>query len=405
MSLLLDALKKAEAEKRKRGSAFGSREEQPSQRAAPAPAPTRQPQDKVELTLEDPTTPPIVPEAPGQRGAAEPAETARAGAENLFAAKEGRPPIRRKGLLIIAGGVLLALTAGGGYYVWKETSPPSLATIPPGGAVATAPVTPPHAPPVVAPAPPAPRAEPVMVIDPRGGERPAAPPETAASPERPPAPAARLAAETPPEPRRPEPTPIRIARGQTAATLDPSVAAAYEALRQGDLRAAEANYQAALRADPRSRDALLGLAAVAARAGNRENAERYYRAALAVNPRDPLAVAGLLGVLGSDGSSAIESRLKTMLADQPDAAFLHYALGNHYASQARWSDAQQAYFQAFRADPANPDFAFNLAVSLDQLAQNRLAAEYYRRALALAENTPAAFDRSAAAKRLRDFGQ
>jgi Flp pilus assembly protein TadD len=187
--------------------------------------------------------------------------------------------------------------------------------------------------------------------------------------------------------------------------MDPSVSAAYESLRRGDLAGAETNYREALKADPRNRDALLGLGAVAAKAGQRDAAERYYRAALALNPRDALAVAGLLGVRGADGSTAIESRLKTLLADQPDAAFLHYSLGNHYAAQARWGEAQQAYFQAFRTEPGNPDFAFNLAVSLDQLAQNQLAAEYYRKALALAERTPAAFDRPAAAKRLRELGQ
>jgi Tfp pilus assembly protein PilF len=400
MSLLLDALKKAEAEKRRRSSAFGSREEQTYSSPSPTPPPARTTADKVELVLEDlkaPSGPAEPPEAPATPAAGTSA-TARASAEKLFTAKESPPATRRNLVLIVAGVALLLAAAGGGYYVWKETSQPSLATTPP-GPIAAAPVA---LPPTV-PSPAVARPDPVMVIEPRGSQGQAA---TAGPPvsddivrpsPAPPAPST--------EDARPGQPTIRISRGQSDASLNPSIAAGYESLRQGDLRAAEANYRAALQADPRSRDALLGLAAVAAQAGQRESAERYYRAALAVNPRDPLAVAGLLGVMGADASSSAESRLKTLLTDQPDAAYLHYALGNYYASQQRWGEAQQAYFQALRFDPASPDFAFNLAVSLDQLAQNRLAAEYYRKALTLAESNPAAFDRSAAASRLRELGQ
>ena len=79
-----------------------------------------------------------------------------------------------------------------------------------------------------------------------------------------------------------------------------------------------------------------------------------------------------------------ESRLKTALASQPDSSALHFALGNLYARQLRWSEAQQAYFLAYSGEPDNADFIFNLAVSLDHLHQNKLAAQYYRMALSAA---------------------
>jgi len=86
-----------------------------------------------------------------------------------------------------------------------------------------------------------------------------------------------------------------------------------------------------------------------------------------------------------------ESRLKTMLATDPGADVLNFTLGNQYAQQGRWADAQQAYFRAYSADSENPDFAFNLAVSLDHLRQTGLALEYYRRALVLAQKRAANF--------------
>ncbi len=97
---------------------------------------------------------------------------------------------------------------------------------------------------------------------------------------------------------------------------------------------------------------------------------------------------------------ATESRVKTMLAADPDAEALHFTLGNQLAQQGRWAEAQAAYFKAFAADPENADFAFNLAVSLDHLRQSKPALDYYRRAIALAEKRSASFDVAAARNRV-----
>jgi uncharacterized protein HemY len=81
-----------------------------------------------------------------------------------------------------------------------------------------------------------------------------------------------------------------------------------------------------------------------------------------------------------------ESRIKSMLAQQPEAANLHAALGNLYAAQSQWSLAQAAYFNASRYAPNSADYAFNLAVSLDQLGKSGLALAQYQRALSLLNN-------------------
>ena len=48
----------------------------------------------------------------------------------------------------------------------------------------------------------------------------------------------------------------------------------------------------------------------------------------------------------------------------------------------------------------NPDYAFNLAVSLEQLNQAAAAETYYREAIAFAATSPASFDLSVARNRL-----
>jgi Flp pilus assembly protein TadD len=92
-----------------------------------------------------------------------------------------------------------------------------------------------------------------------------------------------------------------------------------------------------------------------------------------------------------------------MLREQPDAAFLHFALGNNYASQSRWPEAQQAFFEAWRLQSDNPDYAYNLAVSLDQIGQAHPAMEYYRKALELADTTQVSFNTASVLARVNDL--
>ena len=98
-----------------------------------------------------------------------------------------------------------------------------------------------------------------------------------------------------------------------------------------------------------------------------------------------------------------ESRLKNILAQQPDAAALHFALGNNHVIQLRWAEAQQSFFRALSIDPANADYAFNLAVSLDHLKKNELATKYYREALILADKGPVGFEEAQIIARLKEL--
>ena len=140
-------------------------------------------------------------------------------------------------------------------------------------------------------------------------------------------------------------------------------------------------------------------------AGRYESAEATYLRLLQADPRDADAQAALIALRGARLDPLVaESRVKSLLAAEPDAHVLNFTLGNQLAQQGRWAEAQQQYFKAFSAEPGNPDFAYNLAVALDQLRQPRLALEYYRRAIALAEKRGASFDLQAARSRAFHLG-
>jgi len=204
----------------------------------------------------------------------------------------------------------------------------------------------------------------------------------------------------------PQPPPVPSPPARAAPMVQPRVRSGYAAYQAGDLTLARAEYEQALRDDAGNRDALLGIAAVETRSGRTGEAETYYRRLLQADPRDPHAHAGLLALRAQrvDPLQA-ESRIKTLLANDPEASVLHFSLGNQYARQARWDEAQLAYAKAHAADPGNPDFAFNRAVSLDHLHQRIAALEQYRIALELAAARSANFSLESAAERVRQLSR
>jgi Tfp pilus assembly protein PilF len=195
---------------------------------------------------------------------------------------------------------------------------------------------------------------------------------------------------------------IRITRLVQPAPVSPTLDGAYQAFNSGDTAGAQQQYDAALAQDANNRDALLGAAHVAARQNLKDKAAGYYLRLLELSPNDAEATAGLIGLRQGDISQS-EARLKAILANNPEAGPVLFTLGNLYAQQGRWPDAQQAYFRAVGAAPDNPDYAYNLAIGLDRLNQGKLALGYYQRALALAQDKAVGFDRSALRKRMHEL--
>lgn len=411
MSLLLEALKKAEKAKQEQsgrhtGAELGPGaprnlipEEGTAGREAEAPLRTGPSSPGLRLDLEEHLPPPSALKP--RMLAAEAGEKERRGAEALFAAKQ--PESRRSPVIGLIAVLLLGLIAGAAYIGWEIYRPaapqmtaraptaPAPVLSPVEGLIAKAPES--ALAPVSAPPAPVPEAGPAA----ESSEK--APPEAPAGKRR-----ARSTAAVP-EPSTELRTGIQIKRTQPETGVNPLLTAAYEAFNAGDLPRAEQGYVQLLATEPGSRDALLGLAVIAQKRNRGDEAGRYYVRLLELDPRDPQANAGLMSLRTQGDPRQAESRLKMLIAQQPDSAVLYFALGNLYAGESRWAEAQQAYFRAVSAEPANADYAFNLAVSLDRLNQGKLAADYYRRSLALASSGAASFDRQRASGRLRELEQ
>lgn len=198
-----------------------------------------------------------------------------------------------------------------------------------------------------------------------------------------------------PESIAPVAVPIHVLR--SAPSVPQDVSDGFAAFNAGELDRARIAYERALRADPRNPDALHGLAALARQNGDEAKVKQLMRRIADVAPDDASAQVAL----SENVDPAMqEARLLNIAAAQPQSAATALALGNLYASQARWREAQQAYFNAWTLAPDQPDHAYNLAVSLDQLRQSRLALQYYREALSLRDQRAAAFDTEAVTRRI-----
>jgi Tfp pilus assembly protein PilF len=170
---------------------------------------------------------------------------------------------------------------------------------------------------------------------------------------------------------------------------------AWQAYQGGDFVQAERIYRKVLQSDPRQRDALLGLAAIAQQRGEMAEAEGLYRRLLRLNPQDDAAKAALLSL----NSAQMPEKDAVQLEQSGKADPL--VLGHYFAAQQRWGQAQEQFFLAYTANPNSADAALNLAVSLDHLSQTALARGYYRKALQAKEQSN--FDRSKVEQRLLEL--
>jgi Flp pilus assembly protein TadD len=199
---------------------------------------------------------------------------------------------------------------------------------------------------------------------------------------------------------------LEVTRSKRANNNNQQLLDAYARLQAGDVVSASTLYQQVLEQIPNNRDALLGSAAIALREGNIARAREYYSRLMQLNPKDPLARTGLLQTIQDIDPLQYEQELQRLLQQFPNVAPLAFALGNVYASQQRWNEAQSAYFDAFlfarqsNETAINPDYAYNLAVSLEQINQPEAALDYYLQAQTLARAVTPGFDMQALTRRI-----
>lgn len=198
-------------------------------------------------------------------------------------------------------------------------------------------------------------------------------------------------------------TGIKIRKRTRSSSLQPMLQEAYESYQLQDYAQADRLYQKLLKRYPDNRDALLGLAAIAVLRGDYVAAQRNYQRVLKSNASDTYARLALQSIRGGVDPLRRSSELKLLVDKYPGNAQLRFSLANQYAELQKWKEAQLAYFEALRLAPEQPDYAYNLAVSLDQMGLLRQALDYYLRAQTLALDHPSVLDAQQLKVRIRQL--
>ncbi len=195
-----------------------------------------------------------------------------------------------------------------------------------------------------------------------------------------------------------------VHRAETRDPVSEALERGYVAYQKKDYESSKREYKRVLDEEPNNHDALLGIAAVSLQHEDLEHAREIYIRLLELDPRDPHAHAGLANIAQTGGADLSETKLKQLIEYRPDDSHLQFALGNLYVQKKSWPEAQQAFFNAWKADSKNPDYAYNLAVSLDQLGKHREAKAYYEDSLILATGKNISFSPEAVKSRLAYLG-
>jgi len=198
---------------------------------------------------------------------------------------------------------------------------------------------------------------------------------------------------------------LKISKNTISLKQNAMVNEAFKAYQAGQLDSAESLYRNALQDAPENRDIHLGLAAIAINKGDRKSAYTHYLKLLDMDPDDAFALSSLISLSKNSDPIKDESMIKTLIHKEGKVPYLYFALGNVFAKQDRWAEAQQAFFGAYSLDSTNPDYVLNLAISLDKIGQYATALDFYNVAIALAQHATVKFDLSSVNDRIQILNQ
>ena len=198
---------------------------------------------------------------------------------------------------------------------------------------------------------------------------------------------------------------IVITKSRESSGLLRQLKEAYAAALKGDMSRAQLLYQQVLSDQPKQLDALLGLAYIASQQHDMQRARELYEKVLRLDETNNIAQIGVLQTLSQQDPISRQQVLEALVAKQPTNPESQLALGHVLSEQGKWAAAQKAYFKAHSLNPNNTVMAYNLAVSLDSLGQFKAAETYYETALLLNNKAINPLDLERVNNRLKELRQ
>lgn len=198
---------------------------------------------------------------------------------------------------------------------------------------------------------------------------------------------------------------IEIRKRTLSSQVSERLSRAYDALATGKYTQAKTDYETVLAERPKQVDALLGLAKIYSHENNPLAARQLYEKVLRNDESIAVAQLGLLHTYQDESSFEKVNLLQDLSEKYPQSSQIAVARGHELAKQNRWPEAQNAYFQAFSLSPQNAAYAYNLAISLDEMEKYGAAKQYYKEALLLNQKTSTLLDIAPLQQRLLQLGE
>jgi tetratricopeptide (TPR) repeat protein/peroxiredoxin len=160
---------------------------------------------------------------------------------------------------------------------------------------------------------------------------------------------------------------------------------------------AEASFQAALRDDPASAEALYGLGSVYLKQEKIPQARESFERAIKLSASYPDTLPNAwnnLGLLMTREGRTAEAipYFQEALKLSPDHLVALENLGNAYRAQKRWDEARRTLQRAVAVGPEDPEANYSLGMVFAQLDDTDRAQEYLQRALKLRPDYPEALN-------------
>lgn len=146
--------------------------------------------------------------------------------------------------------------------------------------------------------------------------------------------------------------------------------------------AAERHYKMALRLRPNSADTYFNLGNLYLAQKRYSEARSAWLNATSLNPKHSRAWTNLI-ILADDLGEQVEAETlgRKALLELPDAAQLHFALGNCLGKLENFPEAELQFQLAIAGDPENAQFYTNLGVLYHRWGKHLQASDAYRAAL------------------------